>query len=123
MSCVRAGMCFVLLLCSCFAVSADSFAVKSKRLTVLGVLLEDAAAGAAGHIDWSIQLNPVIMLGGTQISSLEIRASDTQKLRPLEDKFVLATGKLTIVAGAGAVERPVFELSSIKEHKTRDHRP
>lgn len=121
MSCVRAGMCLVLLLCSCFAVSADSFAVKSKRLTVLGVLLEDAAGGA-GHIDWSIQLNPVIMLGGTQISSLEIRASDTQKLRPLEDKFVLAAGKLTMMAGAGAVERPVFELSSIKERKSKDHR-
>jgi hypothetical protein len=123
MSCVRVGMCLMLLLCSCFAVSADSFAVKSKRLTVLGVLLEDAASGGAGHIDWSIQLNPVIMLGGTQISSLEIRSSDTQKLLPLEDKFVLATGKLTMVAGASALQRPVFELSSIKEHKSKGHRP
>jgi hypothetical protein len=119
---VRVGMCLFLLLCSPFAVSADSFALKSKRLTVLGVLLQDPAGGA-GPLDWSLQLNPVIMLGGTQISSLEIRSSDTQKLRPLEDKFVQATGKLTMLAGASAAQRPVFELSSIKEHKSKGLRP
>jgi hypothetical protein len=100
---------------------AGSFAVKSKRLTVMGTLTEQVAVGdeSAG---WSIQLNPVIMVDGTQITSLEIKSSDKEKLESLEDKFVQAKGKLTVILGPETVNPPVFELSWIREHKERNTR-
>jgi hypothetical protein len=102
-------------------VPTGSFAVKSKKLTVLGTLTGQVAVGdeSAG---WSIQLNPVIMVDGTQIASLEIKSSDREKLQSLEDKFVQARGKLTVILGPEAVNPPVFEVSSIREHKEKNTR-
>jgi len=56
---------------------------------------------------------------GRQISSLEIKSSDTRKLASLEDKFVEAKGKLTFASGIEIAQRSVFELSSIKENKEK----
>jgi len=114
---------FVLLgLFSGCSLNANSFVVRSRRLTVLGTLTGEMAIGGKRG-DWYIQLNPVIMLDGTQISSLEIKSPDTQRLASLEDKFVQAKGKLTFVSGGQTAQRPVFELSSIKEHKSKGARP
>jgi hypothetical protein len=103
-------------------VPAGSFTVKSKKLTVMGTLTGQVAVGdeSAG---WSIQLNPVIMVDGTQIASLEIKSSDKGKLESLEDKFVQAKGKMTVILGPDAVNAPVFELSWIREHKGKKSRP
>ena len=114
---------FVLLaLFSAISFDANSFVVRSRRLTVLGTLTGEMAIGGKSA-DWCIQLNPVIMLEGTQISSLEIKSTDTQRLASLEDKFVEAKGTLTFVSGGAIVQRPVFELSSIKEHKSKGTKP
>ena len=115
---VRVIVCFVLVtFLASSPVTADSFIVKSKKLTVLGTLTEEMAVGA--KTAWSIRLNPVIMVHGRQISSLEIKSSDTRKLASLEDKFVEAKGKLTFASGIETAQRPVFELSSIKENKEK----
>jgi len=114
---------FVLLvLFSGVSLDGNSFLVRSRRLTVLGTLTGEVAMGGKSA-DWCIQLNPVIMLDGTQISSLEIKATDKQKLASLEDKFVQARGKLTFVSGGQTAQRPVFEVSSIKEHKSKGAKP
>ena len=112
----------LLTLFSAVSQDASSFDVRSRRLTVLGTLTGEMAIGGKSA-DWCIQLNPVIMVDGTQISSLEIRSTDTQKLASLEDKFVQAKGTLTFVSGGQTAQRPVFELSSIKEHKSKGARP
>ena len=115
---VRVVTCFVLIpFFSSSSITADPFVFKSKTLTVLGTLTEEMDADA--NPAWSIQLNPVIMVHGRQISSLEIRSPNTRKLNSLEDKFVQAKGKLAFSFGIETVQGPVFELSSIKEHKSR----
>jgi len=120
---LRVVSCLVLLVVfSCVSLNGNSFTVKSKRLTVLGTLTGEMASGGKST-GWCIQLNPVLMFDGTQISSLEIKSSDTQKLASLEDKFVQAKGKLTFVSGGQTAQRPVFELSSIKEHRSKGARP
>lgn len=112
---VRVVTCFVLIpFFSSSSITADTF---SKKLTVLGTLTEEMHADA--NLTWCIQLNPVLMVHGRQISSLEIKSPDTRKLTSLEDKFVQAKGKLAFSFGIETVQGPVFELSSIKEHKSR----
>lgn len=114
---VRLVTCFALIpFFSSASITADPFIVKSKKLTVLGKLTEEMDADA--NPGWSIQLNPVIMVHGRQISSLEIKSPDSRKLTSLEDKFVQAKGKLTFSFGIETIQSPVFELSSIKEHKS-----
>lgn len=115
---VRVVTCFVLItFFSSSSITASLIIVKSKKLTVLGTLTEEMDADADPA--WCIQLNPVIMVHGKQISSLQIKSPDTRKLSSLEDKFVQAKGKLTFSFGIETVQSPVFELSSIKEHKSR----
>ena len=115
---VRVVTCFVLITSfSSSSITTSPLIVKSKKLTVLGTLTEEM--GADANPAWSIQLNPVIMVHGRQISSLEIKSPDTRKLSSLEDKFVQAKGKLTFSFGIETVQSPVFELSSIEEHKSR----
>ena len=115
---VRVVTCFVLITSfSSSSITTSPLIVKSKKLTVLGTLTEEMDADA--NPAWSIQLNPVIMVHGRQISSLEIKSPDTRKLSSLEDKFVQAKGKLTFSFGIETTQSPVFELSSIKEHKSR----
>ena len=115
---VRVVTCFVLITSfSSSSITTSPLIVKSKKLTVLGTLTEEMDVDA--NPSWSIQLNPVIMVHGRQISSLEIKSPDTRKLSSLEDKFVQAKGKLTFSFGIETTQSPVFELSSIKEHKSR----
>jgi hypothetical protein len=101
---------------SCGSLNAENSAMKPKKLTVTGMLTDAVVDAGDG---WCIQLNPVIMLYGTQISTLEVKSSKTHRLESLEDKFVEASGKLTFVAG-GPTELPVFELSSIRERKSKE---
>jgi hypothetical protein len=100
------------------SLTADPSPLKSKTLTVFGTLTADRATGA--NPGWSISLNPVLMFDGKQISSLEIKSSDTHKLLFLEDKFVKATGKLKFLDSADSFDRPIFELWSIKERKVKE---
>jgi hypothetical protein len=114
---------FAAALFACGSVTADSVAVvKSKTLTVLGTLTDEMSMGASVGI-WSLQLNPVIMVDGRQISSLEVKSSDNHKLEALADKFVKARGRLTLVTGVENAEPAVFELWSIKEHRSKTREP
>ena len=108
---------FLLVVAACESLSADSLLVKSKTLTVLGTLTDEITGDAEGG--WALQLNPVIMVDGRQISALEIKSADKHKLLPLADKFVEARGKLTLVIKGENSRAPVFELWSIKEHKRK----
>jgi hypothetical protein len=119
--CVVWSVAVVLLACG--SVTADSVAViKSRTLTVLGTLTDEMPIGASAGI-WSLQLNPVIMVEGRQISSLEVKSPDSHKLQALADKFVKARGKLTVIIGAENAEPPVFELWSIKEQRSKTREP
>jgi hypothetical protein len=115
---IRVVVCFV------FLVFFSSFPVtgKSKKLTVLGTLTEEKVIDAK-TADWTIQLNPVIMIDGQQITWLEIKSSNPEKLEPLEDKFVQATGTLSFITSTEAGECPVLEISSIKERKAKNTEP
>jgi hypothetical protein len=119
--CVVVSLIF-LIFSSCLSSSANPLIVKSKRLTVMGMLTEDRPVGADAT-GWAIQLNPVIMVDGKIISSVEIKSSDLHRLMSLEDKFVQAKGKLTFIPGAETTQRLIFQLSSIKEHKSKDPNP
>lgn len=119
MFCRRLMICTALvLLLSDISLTASSLTLRSKRLTVLGTLTDDMTIGPEKS-GWTIQLNPVIIVDGKLISSIQIKSSRSRQLEPLEDKFVQAKGKLTFIAGTETAQRPVFELSSIKEHKGR----
>jgi hypothetical protein len=115
---IRIVVCFIFLIFVSF-VPLDG---KSRKLTVLGTLTEEKVIDAK-TADWTIQLNPVIMINGQQITWLEVRSSNPEKLEPLEDKFVQARGTLTFISSTDAGECPVLELSSIKEHKEKNTEP
>lgn len=117
---VRVLLCFgAFVLFSASCLSADSWLIKSKNLTVLGILTGEGTNDSQ-TVGWSLTLNPVIMLDGKQLSYLQIKSSDTRRLVALEDKFVQAKGKLTLVSGMDSFEPPVFEISWIKEHKGKE---
>jgi len=128
MQSLRVVVCFVVLfLVSCFSLASDSLVVKSKMLTVLGTLADESASGTEGT-GWAIYLNPVIMFDGKQISSLQLKSTefvrvDKHRLASLEDKFVQARGRLTYVSGTETVQRPVFAVLSIREHKDKEPKP
>lgn len=106
--------CFVLfLICVSLPLVANS-----KKLTVMGRLTQVTTIGAETS-GWAIELNPVLMFDGKQISSLELKSSDTRKLESLEDRPVRATGILIYESGVETGRRPIFELSSIKPLKQK----
>jgi hypothetical protein len=108
----RITACLVLLL---FCVTGLLFA-QSKKLTLTGKLTRVVSIGAESS-GWSLNLNPVLEFDGRQVSSVEVKCSDPQKLANLDEEFVRAKGTLTYSVGAENAERPVFALSSIKEIK------
>ena len=84
----------------------------------------DGHAGACVAIGgestgWSIQVDPEISVDGKPVHSIEIGYKDAQKLEKLNDKRVVATGKLTHKHGVETGDRPVLDVSSIKESKTK----
>jgi len=88
---------------------------KTKHLTVTGKLTQLATTDTDSAGAWALQLNPVITVDGRQLSNLEIETPHPQKLEPLQDEFVQATGALTI-ANSGS-SAPVLKLSSIHSVK------
>ena len=108
-----------LVLFSWSSLDADPRIIKSKTLTVFGTLMGEPAPDSK-LANWYITLNTVITVGGTQISSLTIKSADSHKLSSLEDKFVEAKGKVTLVSGSEASQPPVIELWSIKELKNKE---
>lgn len=108
----------ILLFFSGSSLADNSLLIKSKRLTILGMLTDDMTVGTENS-GWTIQLNPVIIVEGRQISSIQIKSPNSHQLESLEDKFVQAKGKLTFISNVDTEERPLFEVWSIKEHRGR----
>jgi hypothetical protein len=108
------------LFCLAYAQSTPS---QSDKLTVMGKLTHVMAIGAETS-GWAIELNPVLTVQGKQVSSLEVKTTNTRKLESLENKTVRATGTLSNAIGVETGQRPVLNLSSIKpikEKPTKDN--
>jgi len=86
---------------------------KSKHLIVTGKLTELATSDTQST-SWALRLNPVIIVDGHQLSIIEIKTRQPQKLEPLEDEFVQAKG---ILLNLDSADRPVLQLSSIHSVK------
>ena len=116
MRCSRVAVLVAMLL---LAVSpTPSRAGKADKLTVMGKLSRVMAIGGESS-GWAIDLNPVLTVNGKQVSSLEVKCSDAKKLEALENKMVKAKGTLTNAVGVETGERPVLNISSIKEMKEK----
>lgn len=87
-------------------------------MTVTGTLVRAMAIGGEST-GWSIQVDPEITVDGKPVHSIEITYKDAQKLTKLENKRVKATGMLTHHRGVETGDRPVLEVSSIKESKSK----
>jgi hypothetical protein len=66
---------------------------------------------------WAIQLNPVITVDGHQVSFVVITTPHPQKLEPLQDEFVQATGTFSTVNTGDTGDYPVLHLSSVHSVK------
>jgi len=91
---------------------------KSDKITIQGKLSRVMAIGAETS-GWAIELNPVLTVHEKQISSMEVVYVDTKKLEALENKTVKATGTLSNVTGIETGQRPVLNLTSIKQVKEK----
>jgi hypothetical protein len=113
----RVVVCFLLLF---FCVST-LLPARSRKITVTGKLTRAVDIGAESS-GWSLNLNPVLEFDGQQLSAVDVKCSHPQKLENLDEEFVRATGTLTYSTGPDTAQRPVLDLSSIKEikHSAKD---
>jgi formylmethanofuran:tetrahydromethanopterin formyltransferase len=101
-----------------FCVCVQAAPQQQTKMTVTGTLSRAMAIGGEST-GWSIQVDPEITVDGKPLHSIEISYKDTQKLEKLANKRVKATGKLTHQHGVETGDRPVLEVSSIKEIKSK----
>jgi len=109
-----AAVVVMVLVCAC----AQAAPQAQTKMTVTGTLARAMAIGGEST-GWSIQVDPEISVDGKPLHSIEIGYKDAQKLEKLNDKRVVATGKLTHKHGVETGDRPVLDVSSIKESKTK----
>jgi formylmethanofuran:tetrahydromethanopterin formyltransferase len=104
----------MVLVCAC----AQAAPQVPTKMSVTGTLARAMAIGGEST-GWSIQVDPEMTVDGKPVHSIEISYKDAQKLEKLKDKRVIATGKLTHKHGVETGDRPVLDVSSIKESKTK----
>jgi hypothetical protein len=104
----------MVLACACALATPQA----QTTMTVTGTLARAMAIGGEST-GWSIQVDPEIAVDGKPVHSIEISYKDAQKLERLKDKRVKATGELTHKHGVETGDRPVLEVSSIKESKAK----
>jgi formylmethanofuran:tetrahydromethanopterin formyltransferase len=109
-----AAVVVMVLVCAC----AQAAPQAQTKMTVTGTLAGAMAIGGEST-GWSIQVDPAITVDGKPVHSIEISYKDAQKLEKLKGKRVKATGKLTHKRGVETGDRPVLDVSSIKESKTK----
>ncbi len=97
---------------------AAALPAQTDKLTVMGKLSRVMAVGAETS-GWAIELNPVLTVGGKQVVSIEVKASNPKMLEALDGKTVRAVGKLSHALGVETGERPVLTISSVKEVKEK----
>ncbi|HEV3483562.1 MAG TPA: hypothetical protein VGR97_14685 [Candidatus Acidoferrales bacterium] len=106
---IALGLIF-LLSCICWQAAAQEQA----KMTVTGKLIRVAAIGGEST-GWAIQLDSEITIDGKRVNSVEIDYHETSKLEKLENKRVRASGKPSHRHGVETGDRPVLEVSSIRE--------
>ncbi len=108
---------YVALLFGCLLANSQA-----QKMTVTGTLVRAMAIGGE-TTGWTIQLESEITAGGKQINSIEVDSHDVTKLEKFENKRVRATGTLSHRHGVETGDRPVLEISSLKEAKGKPASP
>jgi hypothetical protein len=103
----------LILMLSCISLQAQT---QGQKTTVTGKLSRVMSIGGEST-GWSIQLESEITVDGKQLNSIEVDYADAMTLQALENKRVKAKGRLTHRHGVETGDRPVFDISSIKEAK------
>lgn len=111
---LAAGLILVLF-CSCSNLNAQT---QSQKMNVTGKLVHVMAIGGEST-GWAIQLESETTIDGKAAESIEVDYSDREKLQGLADKRVKAKGVLSHRHGVETGDRPVLEISSIKEAKPK----
>ena len=101
---------FLLIL---FSFAAVGGAESHKKLRVTGKLTRVMAIGGEST-GWAIEFDSETTIDGKQLHSLEV-AGPTDQFEKLENKKVAARGKLTYKRGVETGDRPILNVSSIKE--------
>jgi heat shock protein HslJ len=87
-----------------------------QKIVVTGKLVRAMAIGGEST-GWSLELESPTTIDGKQMNSIQVSYGKTAKLEKLENKRVMATGRLTHRQGVETGEQPVLDVSSIKEAK------
>ena len=99
----------------CICLQAET---RAKKITVTGTLTRVAAIGGEST-GWAIQLESKITVDGKQVHSIEVDYHEAEKLEKLENKRVKATGTLSHRHGVETDDRPVLDVSSLRETKAK----
>jgi len=100
--------------CACMQAAPQ----EQTKMIVTGTLARVMAIGGEST-GWAIQVDPEITVDGKSAHSIEITYKDARKLAKLENKRVRAAGKLAHHHGVETGDRPVLDVSSIKESPTK----
>jgi hypothetical protein len=83
-------------------------------ITVKGILIGGVVHFPGETTGWAIRLDDEIEFHGQRLSTVEVD-HDTSRFRPLENKFVVATGELRLWQGIERQFWPVLEVETIRE--------
>jgi heat shock protein HslJ len=103
-----ASMLFILIACSFETASQE------QSISMVGVLPRVVAIGGEST-GWGIQLDAPMSFGGKQVQHVELAFAKTDQLNKLVNKRVEVTGTITRRQGPERGERPVLEVTSIRE--------
>jgi|ERR1700693_1344283 len=105
--------CIVVLVC----VHARGTTDEQEMMTVTGKLVRIVAVGGE-TTGWSIQLDSEIKIKDKPVTSIEVN-HETKRYDKLKNKHVEAKGKLTFWHGVERGDRPVLEVTTIREIKSK----
>jgi len=101
------------LSCICFPATAQE-----PKITVTGKLIRALAIGGEST-GWVIQLESEISIDGKPVNSIEVDSHEIKEFKKLENKRVEASGKLSHRRGVETGNRPILDVSSIRELKAK----
>jgi hypothetical protein len=102
----------LILMLFCSSLNAQT----PSQMTVTGKLVHVMAIGGEST-GWAIQLESQTTIDSKQVDFIEVDYSESKKLKELADKRVKAKGTLSHRHGVETGDRPVLDISSIKEAK------
>jgi hypothetical protein len=108
----------LILLLASICVPALAQTETQQKTAVTGKLIRVAAIGGEST-GWAIQLEAPVAIDSKPADSVEVDYSDAKKLEGLENKRVMAKGKLSHRHGVETGDRAVLDISSIKEARPK----